>query len=108
MCAATLALLIAALWNGYPLVYSDTSAYLASGFLLETPIDRPITYGLFMRVCSLNGFSLGLVVLAQAMLLAHAMGLALRGVGIDRSHAGAMDARRSGRLSPGTPPRRCR
>ncbi len=77
-------LLGAALWNGYPLVYSDTSAYLASGFLLETPIDRPITYGLFLRVCSFNGASLWWVVVAQAMLLAYAMGLALRGVGVER------------------------
>lgn len=52
--------------NGFPIVYSDTSTYLASGFQLETPFDRPITYGLFLRVFSLNGLSTWLVVFAQA------------------------------------------
>ncbi|MBS1647491.1 MAG: hypothetical protein JST67_09145 [Bacteroidetes bacterium] len=55
--------------NGYPIVYSDTSTYLASGFDLETPFDRPITYGLFVRLFSLNGVSLWLVVFAQAFML---------------------------------------
>ncbi len=77
-----LCLMSAALWNGYPIVYSDTSAYLASGFHLDTLIDRPITYGLFIRVCSLNGWSLWTVVIAQSLLLAHVMGLTLRSVGI--------------------------
>jgi hypothetical protein len=75
-------LLIIAIWNGYPLVYSDTSTYLSSGFVLDTPIDRPITYGLFMRVCSLNGWSLWGVVLAQSLLLAHVLGLTLRSLGV--------------------------
>ncbi|MEL6672555.1 MAG: hypothetical protein AAFR61_10200 [Bacteroidota bacterium] len=58
----------AALYNGYPLVYSDTGTYLHSGFTLEVPRDRPIFYGLFMRLTSL-GFSLWLVALAQCLLL---------------------------------------
>jgi hypothetical protein len=53
-----LGLMLDAIYNGYPLVYSDTSTYLASGFELQTPVDRPITYGLFIRLTSLNGFSL--------------------------------------------------
>ncbi|MBS1546506.1 MAG: hypothetical protein JST38_08985 [Bacteroidetes bacterium] len=76
-----LCLLSAALWNRYPIVYSDTSSYLVSGFHLETLIDRPITYGLFIRVCSFNGWSLWTVVIAQAMLLAYVAGLALRSLG---------------------------
>ncbi len=76
-----LCLLSAALWNGYPIVYSDTSSYLVSGFHLETLIDRPITYGLFIRVCSFNGWSLWTVVIAQALLLAYVTGLALRTIG---------------------------
>lgn len=75
-------LLSAAIWNGYPIVYSDTSSYLASGFHLETLVDRPITYGLFIRLCSLDGWSLWTVVIAQSMLLAYAAGLALRSTGI--------------------------
>jgi hypothetical protein len=56
--ATTCLLLFDALYNGYPLIYSDTGTYLSSGFLLETPFDRPITYGIFMRISSLNGVSL--------------------------------------------------
>lgn len=66
-----LCLIIDAFYNGYPIVYSDTSTYLASGFKLEAPIDRPITYGLFIRLTSLNGFSLWLTVFFQALLLSY-------------------------------------
>jgi hypothetical protein len=42
-------LLWSAFNNGYPLVYSDTGAYVQSSFLLKVPIDgRPIGYGLFL------------------------------------------------------------
>lgn len=82
-CAA--ALMSAALWNGYPIVYSDTASYIISGFHLETLIDRPITYGLFIRACSFNGWSLWTVALAQSMILAHVMGLSLKNIGIHRS-----------------------
>lgn len=67
--SSALLLIVAALYNGYPLVYSDTSTYLSSGFELETPIDRPITYGLFLRLTSLNGISLWLTVFFQSLLL---------------------------------------
>jgi hypothetical protein len=66
-------LMSAAFVNGYPIVYSDTSTYLASGFELESPFDRPITYGLFVRLFSLNGFSLWPVIFAQALLLVYLM-----------------------------------
>jgi hypothetical protein len=65
----TIALMLAAFINGYPIVYSDTSTYLASGFELKTPFDRPITYGLFIKLTSLNGVSLWLVIFAQTLLL---------------------------------------
>lgn len=87
LCAA--GLMSAALWNGYPIVYSDTASYIISGFHLETLIDRPITYGLFIRACSFNGWSLWTVALAQSMLLAHVIGLALRTIGIRHSLARA-------------------
>lgn len=83
LCAASL--MSAALWNGYPIVYSDTASYIISGFHLETLIDRPITYGLFIRACSFNGCSLWPVALAQSMILAHVMGLSLKSIGIDRA-----------------------
>jgi hypothetical protein len=75
----------AAIWNGYPIVYSDTSSYLASGFHLETLVDRPIAYGLFIRAFSFNGWSLWTVVIAQSMLLAYVIGLLLRSFGIRSS-----------------------
>jgi len=55
--------------NGFPVVYSDTSTYLASGFELKAPFDRPIMYGLFLRFSSLNGLSLWLTIFAQGFLL---------------------------------------
>lgn len=70
-CLVAASLMWVALWNGYPLVYSDTSTYLSSGFVLDTPIDRPITYGLFIRLVSLNGTTLWLVAIVQATLLAY-------------------------------------
>lgn len=57
-----------AFYNGFPVVYSDTSTYLASGFEWETPFDRPITYGIFLRIFSLNGTSLWLVIFFQALI----------------------------------------
>jgi len=56
--------------NGFPIVYSDTSTYIVSGFEWETPFDRPITYGLFLWLTSLGGISLWLTVFAQCLILA--------------------------------------
>lgn len=68
---SSLVLCAAAFYNKFPLVYSDTSTYLASGFELQTPADRPITYGLFLRFSSLNGFSLWLSIFIQSFFLAY-------------------------------------
>lgn len=65
----TLIFLLPAIINGYPLVYSDTSTYIASGFTMQPPMDRPIMYGLFLRFTSLNGFTLWTVVVIQGLLL---------------------------------------
>ncbi len=62
-------LLLPAFWNGFPLMNSDDGTYLNSGFLLENPGDRPITYGLLLRAFSLNGLSLWIAVFAQAYVL---------------------------------------
>ena len=66
---SALFLLIPALYNHYPLVNPDTATYMASGFKPETPFDRPITYGLLIRLFSLNGSSLWLVVYMQALIV---------------------------------------
>lgn len=68
--ALIVALLWVALWNGYPTFYPDSATYLECGFLLETPVDRPITYGLFLWATSLGGLTLWTTVLSQAALLA--------------------------------------
>jgi hypothetical protein len=67
--AAAFVLLAAAFHNGYPLVYSDTGTYIASGFEGKVPMDRPIAYGLFLRHASLAA-SLWLPVFLQALLTA--------------------------------------
>jgi hypothetical protein len=64
-----LCLMADAFYNQYPLIYSDTSTYIVSGFELKPPFDRPITYGLFLRVASLNGLSLWGVIFFQAFIL---------------------------------------
>lgn len=58
-----------AVYNGYPLVYSDTGSYIHSGFENTVPLDRPIVYGLFVRHISLK-FSLWLVIFMQSLLTA--------------------------------------
>jgi hypothetical protein len=60
-------LLIPSLANGYPILFSDVGTYIASGFKPFVPIDRPISYGLFVRHISM-AHSLWFVVIAQACL----------------------------------------
>lgn len=64
-----LILILPALANHYPLVYSDTGAYIYSGFNGTVPADRPLTYGLFLRHSSLAA-SLWLTVFTQALIVA--------------------------------------
>jgi len=78
--AATLLLLWSAVYNGFPIVYPDTSTYLASGFGLETPSDRPITYGLFIMLTSLHGVSLWLTAAIQSFMLAYILFLLFKHV----------------------------
>ena len=63
---SSICLLIPAFWNHGPLVNPDTATYIESGFIPEMPSDRPITYGLLVRLFTLNGLSLWLIVFAQA------------------------------------------
>jgi hypothetical protein len=65
---ATLMLLGAAFYNGYPLVYSDTGTYITTGMEWKVPDDRPIVYGLFLFFTSLR-LSLWLPVAVQSLLL---------------------------------------
>lgn len=67
-----------AFFNGFPLIYADTGTYLESGFQLETPLDRPITYGFLLRIFTLNGATVWTAILAQSLLLAALLWLLLR------------------------------
>jgi len=51
-------------YNQFPFVFSDTGAYIKSGFENYPLTDRPITYGLFIRISSLN-ISLWLTLFTQ-------------------------------------------
>lgn len=62
---AAFILLWPAIWNGYPLVFSDTGTYIASAFDQKVPFDRPIGYGDFIQFFS-HGVSLWFVIFAQA------------------------------------------
>ncbi len=61
--------IVAALYNGFPLVTSDTGTYLSSALDFKVPYDRPVTYGLFIRLTGLH-FSYWLIIWAQSLLLA--------------------------------------
>jgi hypothetical protein len=65
--AGLLPLISFAIWNGYPLVYSDTGTYIHAGFENLVPDDRPILYGIFIRHLSLKT-SLWIVICIQALL----------------------------------------
>ncbi|MBG8554413.1 hypothetical protein [Hymenobacter guriensis] len=65
-----LTLLTAALYNGFPLVTSDTGTYIFSGLHLQVPLDRPLTYGLWLRLTSLRHTLWG-PVLAQSVVITY-------------------------------------
>ena len=66
---ASLLLISAGLYNGFPLVTSDSGTYINSALLYTVPDDRPVVYGLFIRATGLK-VTLWLVILAQGLLLA--------------------------------------
>jgi hypothetical protein len=66
-----------ALHSGFPLIYSDAGTYIRTGYTLELPWDRPLTYGLFLRLTSLARSPWN-VVFVQAVLLSWAVLAAFR------------------------------
>lgn len=56
--------------NNFPLVFSDTGDYIESAFGHFLPIDRPVFYGLFIRLVSLQS-SLWLVILVQGIMTSY-------------------------------------
>ena len=65
------------LYNGFPFVYPDTGTYIFTGFSGEVPIDRPLSYGLFIRHSSMRD-SLFWVMYAQGILTSALIFLLLR------------------------------
>jgi hypothetical protein len=66
----TCIILLPALINGFPFVYSDTGTYIKSAFEGYIPFDRPYWYGAFIRATSGGGLSLWGVAIAQSALCA--------------------------------------
>ena len=46
--------ILPALINKFPIVNSDTGCYLYSGFMMEGPAERPLAYGLTIKLFSIN------------------------------------------------------
>ncbi len=63
--AVSFILLWPAIWNGYPLFFSDSSKYILSSITRQVPNDRPIGYSYFIRLF-FGGFTLWTVIFAQA------------------------------------------
>jgi hypothetical protein len=58
-----------AIWNGFPLIFTDSLSYLTSGVELVAPVDRPIFYGLFIRISNLLIDLWGLVLLQTTLVI---------------------------------------
>jgi hypothetical protein len=70
-------LLWPALWNGYPLVFSDSGTYLSQAVRHYVGWDRPIFYSLFLVPLHLT-LTTWPVIVAQALLTAHTLHLVRR------------------------------
>jgi hypothetical protein len=87
--AGCLFMMLPAFVNGYPLIYSDTSTFIHSAFELQPPMDRPITYGLFIRLTSINGQTMWTVIFFQTLILSCLLyGLTKKSMGSDQQNPG--------------------
>ena len=64
----TLIICAPALYNGYPLLFSDTGTYVSSAFMLKPPSSRPVGYGLFINLFSFH-FTLWSVMFIQSLFM---------------------------------------
>lgn len=64
-----LLLLLPALVNGFPFVFSDTGSYLDAGYTANAPLDGTLLYGGFLRASVWSG-TLWLAAAAQSLLIA--------------------------------------
>jgi hypothetical protein len=65
-------LLVVAVWNGFPLIFYDTGAYLLEGLGMHFLAERSPVYSLFLNVAG-AGFSLWSVIVLQAAATAFVM-----------------------------------
>lgn len=79
---ATLLLLVPAMWNGFPLLFYDTGAYLGRYFLAAPSPGRSPVYGFFLGVLRRPDF--WPVVLAQSLVTVWTVALFLRAEGVGR------------------------
>lgn len=67
---ASVLLLISAFYNGYPYIYNaDTGLYIFSGLQGIVYPHRPVSYGLFIKIFSMQ-YSLWLVIYIQSLIIA--------------------------------------
>lgn len=76
--AGAFCLMLAAFYNKYPIVFSDSGTYLCSGFDRVFPLDRPITYGWFIQFTSLQGYSVWLPIFIQSLMLSYVVFLTIK------------------------------
>jgi hypothetical protein len=74
---SALVLLWPALWNGYPLVFSDTGTYLSQAIERQLGWDRPVFYSLFLFPLHMT-LSTWPAIAAQALLVTHTLHLVRR------------------------------
>ena len=72
-------LLAPAFWNGFPLIYYDTGAYVLEGLGGQFIVERSPVYSLFLRFCGAEE-SLWLIVLIQSALMAFAITQTMRAI----------------------------
>ncbi len=73
-------LLGGALYNGYPLIFSDSYPYIKSSFTLYPPVSRPIFYGYLIFLTRTVSFSTSLwpIVILQAAMVSYLIYLAIK------------------------------
>ena len=76
-----LVLMWPAFWNGYPILYSDTNAFMVQGILHFFVWDKPFVYGPWMSLFHWQ-YSLWPVLFAQALIVASILWIATQSVHI--------------------------
>jgi hypothetical protein len=70
-------LLVPAFWNGFPLIYYDTGAYVLEGLGGQFLVERSPVYSLFLRFAG-GGLSFWFIIVVQAALVSYSVTQAAR------------------------------